>query len=231
MSDKIMEAGNSADGNRCIIEKIITIPGLNLFFTSERQHESCFALSILLSVAGVTGFLGKEPGHGRVLVFSLEDTKKRTEHMLDQYSAMPGDITVIYAYQPGTFGNRIEEGLDVFLHDNPIIKMVVIDSLEKIIEAELGRMEYAYAYRKLDAIKNVANRHGVSLLAGIHDGNPEDTGMLAGIADTVLEIIAASENQDNHKYKLHVNRKDTHGNRITAEFDAGNCTWNQIVDK
>ena len=70
MSDKIMEAGNSADGNRCIIEKIITIPGLNLFITSERQHESYFALSILLSVADVAGFLDKKPGHDRVLVSS-----------------------------------------------------------------------------------------------------------------------------------------------------------------
>ncbi len=211
--------------------KLKTIPGLNLLITPKEQHGPCSVLSISLSVAGVTGFFGKKPGNGRVLVFLLEDTKKMAEHMPGQYSAMPGDITVIYAYQPGTFGNRIEEGLDVFLQDNPRVKMVVIDSLEKIVEAELGRMEYAYAYRKLDVIKNVADRHGATLFVGIHDGNPEDTCMLAGITDTVLKIITEGGNQDGHKYTLHVNRKDTHGNRITAEFDAGNCTWNQIVDK
>ena len=109
--------------------------------------------------------------------------------------------------------------------------MVVIDSLEKIVEAELGRMEYAYAYRKLDVIKNVAYRHGATLLAGIHDGNPEDTGMLAGIADTVLKITTESEKQDDYKYTLHVNRKDMPGKEITAEFDTNNCTWKQIADK
>ena len=231
MSDKIMEEGNSADGNKCIIEKIITISGLNLLITPDKQYESCSVLSISLSVAGVTGFLGKEPGYGRALVFSLEDTKKKAGQMLAQYGAMHGDITVIYVYQPGTFGNRIEEGLDVFLQDNPRIKMVVIDSLAKIVEAELGRMEYVYAYRKLDAIKNVANRYGVLLLAGIHDGNPEDNGMLAGIADTVLKITTEGENWNNHKYTLHVNRKDMPGKEITAEFDANNCTWKQIADK
>ena len=231
MSDKIMEAGSSVSVDRCIIEKNITIPGLNLLITLEEQHEPCSSLNIALAIADATGFLERKPEQGRVLVFSLENARKKTEQMLIQYNSGIVDIIGVYAYKKGIFGNRIEEGLDVFLQDNPRIKMVVIDSLEKIVEAELGRMEYVYAYRKLDAIKNVADRHGATLFVGIHDGNPEDTGMLADIADTVLKIITEGGNQDGHKYTLHVNRKDTHGNRITAEFDAGNCTWNQIVDK
>lgn len=81
MSDKIMEEANSADGNRCIIEKFITTPGLNLLITLDKRYEPCSVLSISLSIADVTGFFGKEPGNGRVLVFLLEDTKKRAEHM------------------------------------------------------------------------------------------------------------------------------------------------------
>ncbi len=231
MSDKMTEARRSVSVNRCIMESSITIPGLNLLITLEEQHEPCSSLNIALAIADATGFLERKPEQGRVLVFSLENARKKTEQMLIQYNAGIGDIIGVYAYKKGIFGNRIEEGLDVFLQDNPRIKMVVIDSLEKIVEAELGRMEYVYAYRKLDAIKNVADRHGATLFVGIHDGNPEDTGMLADIADTVLKIITEGGNQDGHKYTLHVNRKDTHGNRITAEFDAGNCTWNQIVDK
>ncbi len=226
MPDIGMETEHITDGNRFFVYGIIT-QGLNLLVVPKGQQEFCLALSIAISIADVKG----KTRHGRALVFSLEDTKKKAGQMLAQYGAMPGDITIIYAYQKGTFGNRIEEGLDVFLQDNPRIKMVVIDSLEKIVEAELGRMEYVYAYRKLDAIKNVANRHGVSLLAGIHDGNPEDTGMLAEIADTVLKITTEGENWDNHKYTLHVNRKDMPGKEITAEFDANNCTWKQIADK
>lgn len=226
MPDMSMETEHITDGNRFFVDGIIT-QGLNLLVVPKGQQEFCLALSIAISIADVKG----KTRHGRVLVFSLEDTKKKAGQMLAQYGAMPGDITVIYAYQKGTFGNRIEKGLDMFLQDNPRIKMVVIDSLEKIVEAELGRMEYAYAYRKLDVIKNVAYRHGATLLAGIHDGNPEDTGMLAGIADTVLKITTESEKQDDYKYTLHVNRKDMPGKEITAEFDTNNCTWKQIADK
>lgn len=231
MSDEIMEAGSSADGNRCIMEKIVTIPGLNLLITPDKQHESCSALNISLAIADATGFLEKKSEHGRVLVFSLGDAKKKIEQRLAQYNVMLGDLTVIYAYQKGTFGSRLEEGLDVYLQDNPKVKVIVIDSLEKIVEAEFGRMEYAYVYRKLCKIKDVADRHGVTLLVGIHDGNPEDIGMLTGIADTVLKIITKGENRNNHKCTLHANRKDMHGKEITAEFDANDCTWKQIVTK
>lgn len=231
MSDEIMEAVSSADGNKCIMEKIITISGLNLLITPDKQYESCSVLSISLSIADVTGFLDKEPGHGRVLVFSLENARKKTEQMLIQYNVAIGDITGVYAYQKGTFGNKIEEGLDVFLQDNPRTKIIVVDSLEKIIKAEFGRMEYSYAHRKLSAIKNIADRHGVSLMMGIHDGDPEGISMLTGIADTVLKIVTKDENQNNHKYTVHVTRRDVPEKEIITEFDANNCTWNQIVTK
>ncbi len=231
MSDNNMKAGNSVSGNRCSIEEIVAIPGLNLIITPDRQHVSCSALNISLAIADATGLSERKPGHDRVLVFSLENARKKTEQMLIQYNATIGDITGVYAYQKGTFGNKIEEGLDVFLQDNPRTKMIIVDSLEKIIEAEFGRMEYAYAYKKLCEIKNVADKHGVSLIVGIHDGDPKCIGMLADIADTVLKLVTKDENQNNHKYTFHVTRRDVPEKEIITEFDADNCTWKQIVDK
>ena len=231
MSDRIMEAGSSVGGNRCSAEEIVAIPGLNLIIAPDRQHGSCSALNLSLTIAGATGFLERKPEHGRVMVFSLENAREKTEQMLAQYNIMIGDITVVYAYMKGTFGNRIEEGLDVYLRDNPQTKMIVVDSLEKIVEAEFGQMEYADAYRKLCDIKNVADRHGVSLVVGIYDGPPKGIGMLTGIADTVLKIVTKDENQNNHKYTFHVTQRDVPEKEIITEFDADNCTWKQIVDK
>lgn len=41
-----METGNSADRNKFIVEKIITMPGLNLLLTPDKQHEACSAFNI-----------------------------------------------------------------------------------------------------------------------------------------------------------------------------------------
>ena len=143
---------NSIDVNGSVIDNGIITQGLNLLIVPEGQQELCLTLSIALSVDDVT----RNTKNDRILVFSLENARNKAEQSLGKYNVMVSDITLIYAYQKGVFGNRIDEGLDVFLQDNPRTKMIVVDSLEKIVEAEFDQMEYAYAYRKLDAIKNVA---------------------------------------------------------------------------
>lgn len=218
MSDRIMEAGSSIGGNRCSAEEIVAIPGLNLIIAPDRQHGSCSALNISLAVADVAGFLGKKAEHSRVLVFSLGNARKTAEQMITQYNAMLGDLTVIYAYQKGTFGNRIEEGLDVFLKDNPHTKMIIIDSLEEVIETEVGRMEYDSAYRKLCAIKNIADKHDVAILVGTHIGVPKGS-RLTDVVDMVLDINK-SRIQNGKECILHVTGKNIAKKEIAITFES-----------
>lgn len=217
MSDRIMEAGSSIGGNRCSAEEIVAIPGLNLIIAPDRQHGSCSALNVSLAVADVAGFLGKKAEHSRVLVFSLGNARKTAEQMITQYNAMLGDLTVIYAYQKGTFGNRIEEGLDVFLKDNPYTKMIIIDSLEEVIETEVGRMEYDSAYRKLCAIKNIADKHDVAILVGTHIRVPKGS-RLTDIVDMVLDINK-SRIQNGKECILHVTGKNIAKKEIAITFE------------
>lgn len=217
MSDRIMEAGSSVGGNRCSVEEIIAIPGLNLIIAPDRQHGSCSALNLSLTIAGATGFLERKPEHGRVMVFSLENAREKTEQMLAQYDIMIGDITVVYAYMKGTFGNRIEEGLDVFLKDNPHTKMIIIDSLEEVIETEVGRMEYDSAYRKLCAIKNIADKHDVAILVGTHIGVPKGS-RLTDVVDMVLDINK-SRIQNGKECILHVTGKNIAKKEIAITFE------------
>lgn len=230
MSDKMTEAGSSVSVNRCIMESSITIPGLNLLIIPKEQHEPCSALNIALAIAEATGFLERKPEHGRTLVFSLENAKKKTEQMLVQYNAMIGDITGVYAYQKGTFGNKIEEGLDVFLRDNPQLKFIVIDSIEKIVEGETGQMKYDVAYNKLCALKEVASKHGATLLVSTYIGDPENIDKFADVADTVLKVIKNSS-QNGKEYTLCISGKNISRTKVSVGFDAGRCVWNRVTIK
>ena len=223
MPDIGMETEHITDGNRFFVYGIIT-QGLNLLVVPKGQQEFCLALSIAISIADVKG----KTRHGRALVFSLEDTKKKAGQMLAQYGAMPGDITIIYAYQKGTFGNRIEEGLDVFLQDNPRTKMIIVDSLEKIVEGETGQMKYGFAYNKLCALKEVAGKHGVTLLVSTHTGDMENSGNFADVADTVLEVIKNSS-QSGEEYTLCISGKNISRTKAAVGFDTGRCRWNRAT--
>ena len=223
MPDIGMETEHITDGNRFFVYGIIT-QGLNLLVVPKGQQEFCLALSIAISIADVKG----KTRHGRALVFSLEDTKKKAGQMLAQYGAMPGDITIIYAYQKGTFGNRIEEGLDVFLQDNPRTKMIIVDSLEKVVEGETGQMKYGFAYNKLCALKEVAGKHGVTLLVSTHTGDMENSGNFADVADTVLEVIKNSS-QSGEEYTLCISGKNISRTKAAVGFDTGRCRWNRAT--
>jgi len=228
MSDNIMETGNSADRNRCIVEKNITMPGLNLLISPKEQHEPCSALNMALAIADLTGFLEKKPEHGRILVFSLENARKKTEQMIVQYNVMPRDMTVVYAHRKGTFGNKIEDGLDVFLQDNPQLKFIVIDSIEKIVEGETGRMKYDVAYNKLCALKEVASKHGVTLFVSTYIGYPENIDKFADVADTVLKVIE-NNSQNGEEYTLCISGKNISRTKMSVGFDAGRCRWNWVT--
>ena len=57
----------------------------------------------------------------------------------------PHQIFDIYAYKNGYFGNKIKDTMEIFLKDNPHIKLVVIDSIEEIVKGEIGHMECGHA--------------------------------------------------------------------------------------
>ncbi len=187
-------------------------------------------LSALLAIADMTGFLERKPEHSRVLVFSLEDVKKKSEQILAPYNVAIGDITVVYAHRKGTFGNKIEDGLDVFLKDNPQLKCIVIDSIEKIVEGEIGQIKYDFVYNKLCALKEVASKHGATLLVATYTGGLEDSDKFADVADTVLEVIK-SGSQSSEEYTLFISGKNRCETKVTVGFDSGRCRWNRITAK
>lgn len=220
MADTSIEKSTSE--NRFIIH------GLNFLIIPKGQQELCPALSIALSFADLTGFVSRGTGHG-VLFFSLENNREETEQMLARYNDIHENITVIYAYEEGAFGDKIEDGLNVFLQDNPRIKMVVVDSLEKILESETGKVEYGYAYKKLCAIKNVADKHDAILLVVTHTKVPENS-RLASVADTVLDINKNGR-QNGNEYTLHVAGKNISEKEITITFEPERYSWKPVTTK
>lgn len=225
-----METENIKNGY--IVDRIIT-SGLNLLVVPNEEEGFCFAFSIAICVAYGTKLGDRETRQGNVLYFALKDgTGERTRQKIADIARSDenlGKVTVIYKYEPGSFGDRIEEGLDVFLHDNPQITMIVIDSLEKIVESETGRVQYDSAYRKLCAIKNVADKHDVAILVETHTRVPGSR-KLADVADIVLDVNNG-ENQNKREYTICVVGNDIHETEITIEFDADRCRWNQVTVK
>ena len=89
-------------------------------------------------------------------------------------------------------------------------------------------MKYDVAYNKLCALKEVASKHGVTLLVATYIGDPENIDKFADVADTVLKVIENSS-QNGEEYTLCISGKNISRTKVSVGFDAGRCRWNWVT--
>lgn len=226
MSDMSMETEHITDGNRFIVDGIIT-KGLNLL-VAPKEKGSSFALGLALCVAGGRGFLDRKTRQGRVFYFALENCRDKMRHKIANImngDADPANITFVYIVE--AFGDNLEDGMDIYLQDNPKIKLIVIDSLEKMLEKETGRVGYDSVYGKLCAIKKIAHKYNVAILIETYTRLPENS-RLASVADTVLDINKSGRQNE---YTLHVAGKNIPQKEIAITFETERYSWKPVIIK
>lgn len=132
-------------------------------------------------------------------------------------------------------GQGLEQQLERALEEHPGIRLVILDTLQKVrIESGNG-MSYAADYRDASALKSVADRYHVCLLAIHHlrklpDEDPFNrlagTNGLSGAADGSL-VLLRTKRQENTAV-LSATGRDIEDQEETLEFD--DCRWNGTTD-
>ncbi len=224
--DMVMETGDSKSGY--IVDGIIT-PGLNLLVLPKEQREQCFGMSFPLFIAKSKG-IWKEATAGSVVWFSLEENKEKLKQMFDCYTMVHGQIFDIYAYKNGYFGDKIKDTMEIFLKDNPHIKLVVIDSIEEIVKGEIGHMDCGHACEILHNMRLAAIQQEVPILVTVYEEDFGDGSKWDGVSDVVLKI-EEGKTQNRHKYTLHLREKDETGSKLEIILDSKSGNWNWIITK
>ena len=121
------------------------------------------------------------------------------------------------------------------LEEHPGIRLVILDTLQKVrIESGNG-MSYAADYRDASALKSVADRYHICLLAIHHlrklpDEDPfnrlSGTNGLSGAADGSL-VLLRTKRQENTAV-LSATGRDIEDQEETLEFD--DCRWNRTTN-
>lgn len=132
-------------------------------------------------------------------------------------------------------GQGLEQQLERALEEHPGIRLVILDTLQKVrIESGNG-MSYAADYRDASALKSVADRYHICLLAIHHlrklpDEDPfnrlSGTNGLSGAADGSL-VLLRTKRQENTAV-LSATGRDIEDQEETLEFD--DCRWNRTTE-
>lgn len=228
MAEKGLPGRNYGGGVENIVDRLLN-PGLILFVLSKEQRELSFDLGIPLSIADIKG-IWKNRVHGSVVWFSLETSREKSRQMFGRYTTVLNQIFGIYAYKYGYFGDSIKEGMGIFLEDNPHIQLVVIDSIEKIAEGEIGQMDYGHAYEILQGIRQAAIRFGVPILVVMHEEDFGNRSKWTKVSDAVMKIDEVG-NQDSQEYTLYLEEKGKMELELGIVFDSESGKWHRITGK
>lgn len=210
--------------------------GLNLLVGSPKLGKSWLVLGLGVAIASGGVALGKVPvEQGSVLYAALEDTPRRLQSRLR--SVLKGtevpDALHITTFLPR--GADMVDTVSEWLEAHPDARLVIIDVLRKVTPRSDGRNLYEADYDAMGALKSLADRHKVAVIAVHHTRKTVDesdvfnevsgsTG-LTGAADAIL---IAKRARNTAEAVLHVTGRDVTEQEYGLSWQADSCTWSLL---
>lgn len=103
-----------------------------------------------------------------VLYLALEDDYQRLQDRMFRMFGVESTEHLHFATCAKQLGCGLEEQLELFLHEHPDTRLIIIDTLQKV--REVGGASYSYAsdYEIVGKLKTFADKHGICLLLVHH---------------------------------------------------------------
>lgn len=166
-----------------------------------------------------------------VLYISLEDTFQRIQKRLNDISGgNPGPIWL--ATEAMCIGKGFEEQLVNFLNTHPSVKLVIIDTFQRIRKAGQEQYNYASDYEAVCALKKITDRFLITLLLVHHTrktGSSDSFNMISGTtgilgcADGALVLQKSSRMETTAT--LDVTGREIADTQLNLRFDKQRKVW------
>ena len=208
--------------------------GLNLLVGSPKLGKSWLCLGLAVAIASGGKALGQiDVDQGEVLYAALEDTPRRLQGRLR--AVLNGDVC-----PPGLHittslprGEQMVELVSDWLNCHPDARLVIVDVLRKVTPRSDGRSgAYEADYDAMGALKGLADRHGIAIIAVHHTRKMADEGDVfnevsgsTGLTGAADAILIAKRARNTAEAVLHVTGRDVTEHDYGLAWNAPTCTW------
>lgn len=208
-------------------------PGLYILGGSPKVGKSWWALQLCLAVCRAQPFLGRKTRQAEVLYLALEDGPQRL-HARALRMTEQAATGLYLCGQASVIGNGLEQQIQTALMLHPGIKLVIIDTLQKVRGMTKAGMTYGGDYQDAAALKALADSNGICLLVIHHlrkmgDEDPMNrlsgTNGLSGAADGIL--ILAREKRQEKLTTITATGRDI--DNIEEELDFCDFRWHKVT--
>ena len=221
------------------VSKIIP-QGLNLICSAPKLGKSWFALQLCLSITSGKSFLGFNTKQCSCMYLALEDSKnrlyERTKKLLNG-KEFPSNLYLTTSIVD--INNGLIDTLEKMIQQHQDIKVIVIDTLQKIRGISKSNNVYANDYKELSLLKSFADKNNLSIILihhlrkGIKGFESEDvfesilgTNGLMGTADTT--IVLKKKNLQVEETQMYITGRDVELNDYVIKFNKDKCKWQMI---
>ena len=198
--------------------------GLYILAGAPKVGKSWLALDMCLSIAKGEKVLGQQTTQGTALYLCLEDSYVRIQNRLYEITDEPAE-RLYFVIMSEAIGNGLEEQITDFKNEHYDLKVVFIDTLQKVRnESESG---YGTDYKELSVMKALADKLEITIVVVHHtrkcaDSDPFNmisgsTG-LSGCVDGSMVLIESK--RGSRKAKLYCVGRDIENQEINVVFES-----------
>ena len=185
-------------------------------------------------VATGTPFLGQPTHRSQVLYLSLEDTGERVQGRLIRMFGVEHPVGRLHLkFGTDLRGRDLLAMLEGFFMDHPSVRLVVIDTFQRVREGGGAQYSYQSDYEEIRPFKEFTDIHDVALILVHHTRkNTESensfdrisgTNGLLGAADGAFLLY-----REKGRVILDQTGKDLPGQRMILDFDPQRCLWTVV---
>ena len=143
-------------------------PGTYLFVGAPKVGKSFMMAQIAYHVSSGTPIWNYSVRKGTVLYLALEDDYRRLQERLYRMFGTETTPDLFFSVASKSLNEGLLDQLDTFLNEHPETSVVIIDTLQKVREAEGDTYSYARDYDIIAGLKAFADRTGICLILVHH---------------------------------------------------------------
>jgi len=206
--------------------------GIYLFVGAPKIGKSFFMAQLAYHVAQGLPLWDYPVHQGTVLYLALEDDYERLQKRLSRMFGVEGSDKLHFAKQAKALNEGLEQQLEKFVQAHPDVKLIIIDTLQKVRKAYGDKCSYSNDYEIVTKLKAFSDKYGVCLLVVHHTRKLESedsfdmisgTNGLLGAADGAF--IMQKKKRTANTAIMDIVGRDQQDQELTIDFDRERCAW------
>lgn len=214
------------------IIKDLLYPGLYILTGAPKTGKSFLMAQLAYHVAQGQQLWHFPVQQASVLYLALEDKFYRLQQRLVRMFDMNVASKLHMAVSARGLANGLEEQLTAFIKKYPDVRLIIIDTLQKIRSVQDEKINYARDYNCAVKLKGIADKHGICLLLVHHTRKQQaddsfemisGSNGLFGAADGAM--VLRKNKRIANKASLEISGRDLADQLLTLNFSRTNCIW------